>query len=589
MGDVAPRSEQLKEAEELFLTGPERLGVAKGLFLGQFVDDWVMPFPAVDEGPEVEAALAEVRRFAAERLDAVGIDRRADIPPETIAELGRLGVLGMTAPREHGGRGFSQTAYCRVMEVIGGTCGSTSVFTNAHHSIGIRGLLLFGTEAQKQKWLRPLTSGAELAAFALTEPDAGSDAAGVRTTATPSADGSHYVLNGEKRYITNGAIAKVLTVIARTPAPEKAAGATSITAFLVTPDMPGFEVTEARMEKLGIRGTVTSRLAFHDMKVPRDNVLGPVGKGLRVALTVLDFGRTTFGATCTGAAKTCLRLTIGHAKTRKQFGLALEEFPLVREKIARMAAHVFAMEAMTRTTASLIDRGLEDYMLETAMLKVYASEVLWEIVNDALQIHGGAGYFTDLPLERMLRDARINQIGEGANDVLRTFIALVGMRGPGQELLELWQSLPRPWKAAREILRYGSRRAEARVSAPDVPVQSDELRPHARRLGGLIQRFDRSIRWELLRHGEGIVELQLVQKRVAEAAIALFASACVLSRLDRALSEPGRESLAAGQRASALYALDLFDRQVRDQLAALGENDDRVAIAAADATLGPAT
>ena len=585
MADTRPRREQLREAEELLFTGPERLGVAKGLFLGEFVADWVMPFPAMDEGPEVEAAVAEVRRFAEEGLDPVGIDRRADIPPETIAELGRLGVLGMTAPREFGGRGFSQAAYCRVMEVIGGACGSTSVFTNAHHSIGIRALLLFGTEEQKRKWLRPLASGAELAAFALTETEAGSDAAGVRATAVPSTDGSHYVLNGEKRYITNGAIAKVLTVIARTPAPEKGEGATGITAFLVTPDMPGFEVTEARMEKLGIRGTVTSRLAFRDMRVPSENVLGPVGKGLRVALTVLDFGRTTFGATCTGAAKTCLRLSVRHAKNRRQFGLSLEEFPLVQEKIARMAAYVWAMEAMTRVTASLIDRGLEDYMVETAMLKVYASEALWEIVNDALQIHGGAGYFTDLPLERMLRDARINQIGEGANDVLRCFIALVGMRGPGEELLELWQALPRPWKAVRQMLRYGSQRAEARVSAPEVPVQSDELRPYARRFGGLIQRFDRSLRWELLRHGEGIVELQQVQKRIAEAAIALFASACVLSRLDRALSEPGQASVAEWERAPAFYALDLFDRIVRDQLSALRDNDDQASTAAAEAAL----
>jgi alkylation response protein AidB-like acyl-CoA dehydrogenase len=256
---------------------------------------------------------------------------------------------------------------------------------------------------------------------------------------------------------------------------------------------------------------------------------------------------------------------------------------LVQEKIARMAAHSWAMEAMTRVTASLIDRGLEDYMVETAMLKVYASEALWEIVNDALQIHGGAGYFTDLPLERMLRDARINQIGEGANDVLRCFIALVGMRGPGEELLELWQALPRPWKAVREILRYGSRRAEARVSTPEVPVESDELRPYARRLGGLIRRFDRSLRWELLRHGEGVVELQHVQKRIAEAAIALFALACVLSRLDRALS--GQGSLAEWERTSAFYALDLFDRQVRDQLSGLQNNDDRAATAAAKAVL----
>src|SRR5581483_10017743 len=203
------------------------------------------------------------------------------------------------------------------MEEIGSRCGSTSVFVNAHHSIGIRALVLFGTPEQQRRWLPPLASGRELAAFALTEPEAGSDAANVQTQAIPSEDGSHYTLNGEKRYITNACIAQVLTVMARTPVAGKKDGA--ITAFLVTPDMPGFTITEARMPKMGIRGTVTTRLAFKDMKVPKENILGPPGKGLKVALTVLDFGRTTFGACCTGAAKTCLRLAIEHANTRKQF------------------------------------------------------------------------------------------------------------------------------------------------------------------------------------------------------------------------------------------------------------------------------
>src|SRR6185503_13218035 len=229
--------------------------------------------------------------------------------------------------------------------------------------------------------------GEKLAAFALTEPEAGSDAANVQTTATPSADGSRFILNGEKRYITSGAIAQVLTVMARTPVPGKKETA------------------------------ITARLAFRDMAVPRENILGTPGKGLKLALTVLDFGRVTFGASCTGAAKTCLRLAVQHANVRRQFGRTLGEFELTKKKIARMAAGAYAMEAMTNVTASLIDRGFEDYMLETAMLKVFSTEALWMLVSEAFQVHGGAAYFTDLPLERMLRDARINQIGEGANEV----------------------------------------------------------------------------------------------------------------------------------------------------------------------------
>ena len=314
-------------------------------------------------------------------------------------------------------------------------------------------------------------TGEQLGAFALTEREAGSDAANVQMQAQPSEDGSHYILNGEKRYITNAAIAQVLTVMARTPVPGS--DKTAITAFLVTPDMPGFEMLEARMPKLGIRGTATGRFALRDVRVPKENILGKLGKGLRVALTVLDFGRTTFGACCTGAAKTCLRLAVEHANTRRQFKKTLGDFDLVKKKIGRMAADVYAMEAMTAVTAGLIDRGLEDYMIETAMLKVFTTDRLWEAVNDAFQIHGGSAYFQrlDLPLERMLRDARINQIGEGSNEVLTSFVALVGMRGPGMEFKEIYDTMLKPTRGG------GGQSLERRHE----PARSDRAR--ARRAG----------------------------------------------------------------------------------------------------------
>src|SRR2546427_419769 len=483
------REKQVREAEELLFAGPQKLGVAKGLFLGRFVADWVMPYPVIppDQAKAADHAVAELRRFLDQHLDPAAIDRQADIPREVIDGLARLGVLGMTAPVEFGGHGFSQMAYGRVMEELGSRCASTSIFVNAHHSIGIRALLLFGTPEQKRRWLPPLVRGDQLAPFALTETEAGSDAANVQTQANPSADGSHYVLNGEKRYISNAAIADVLTVMARTPVPGKSE--TAVTAFLVTPDMPGFVIVEPRMSKLGIRGTATARLAFRDMAVPKENILGPFGKGLKVALTVLDFGRTTFGACCTGAAKTCLRLAVQHANTRKQFGRTLGEFELIKKKIARMAAGAYALEAMTTLTASLIDRGLEDYMLETAMLKVFGTEALWQLVNDAFQVYGGAAYFTDQPLERMLRDARINQIGEGANEVLTSFIALVGMRAPGQQFLELQEALLHPWGEWRKAWLLGLDRVGAAVRAPAVPGRQPQFRQHAGRLRELSRPF----------------------------------------------------------------------------------------------------
>jgi alkylation response protein AidB-like acyl-CoA dehydrogenase len=584
----AQRQQEMQQAEELLFTGPQALGFAKGLFQGHFVSDWVMPYPRIlaEEQTVLDNTLRELRHFLEEQLDAAEIDRQSDIPRSVIDGLGRIGVLGMTAPREFGGHGFSQIANCKVLEEIGRRCASTSVFVNAHHSIGIRALLLFGTHEQKQTWLPKLVTGEQLGAFALTEREAGSDAANVRMQATPSEDGSHFVLNGEKRYITNTAIAQVLTVMARTPVPGKP-GKDAITAFLVTPDMPGFELIDGRMEKMGIRGTATGRFALRDVKVPRANILGPLGKGLKIALTVLDFGRTTFGACCTGAAKTCLELAVQHANTRKQFNKTLGEFELVKKKIARIAADAYAMEAMTTMTGSFIDRGLEDYMLETAMLKVFTTERLWECINDAFQVHGGAAYMTDLPLERMMRDARINQIGEGANEVLTSFIALVGMRGPGMEFKEIYDTMMKPSREAMgKAWAAGKKRLGAAIRVPDVPVRSEQLREQARQLARLIWRFNFAVNRALIMYREPILDMQLVQERIANAAMDLFASTCVLSRIDGEIQLTQRNGGASAPDHSAahLFLRQSF-RRIRGFLAGLTDNDDKAVIAAAKACL----
>jgi acyl-CoA dehydrogenase family protein 9 len=585
----AQRQKEIQQAEELLFAGPQALGFAKGLFQGHFVSDWVMPYPRMSaaEQSELEETLSGLRQFLDEDLDPAENDRQADIPRKVIDGLGRVGVLGATAPVEYGGRGFTQMANCKLLEEIGRRCASTSVFVNAHHSIGIRALLLFGTHEQKQKWLPKLVTGEQLGAFALTEKEAGSDAANVQMTATPSEDGSHFILNGEKRYITNAAIAQVLTVMARTPVPGKE-GKTAITAFLVTPDMPGFEILEARMPKMGIRGTATGRFAMRNVKVPKENILGPPGKGLKVALTVLDFGRTTFGACCTGAAKTCLWLALEHANTRKQFNKTLGEFDLVKKKIARMAADAYAMEAMTTITASLIDRGLEDYMIETAMLKVFTTERLWEVINDAFQIHGGSAYFVDLPLERMLRDARINQIGEGSNEVLTSFIALVGMRGPGMEFKEIYDTMVKPSRdRVSKAWTAGMNRLGAAMRVPDVPVRSEQLRTPARQLARLIWRFNFAVNRALITYREPILDMQLVQERIAGAAMDLFASTCVLSRQDSEIQLARRngDSAAPDHSAADLFLRQSF-RRIRRFLAGLTDNDDKALLAAANSVLG---
>lgn len=597
--------QQKKQAEELLFSGHEQLGFAKNLFFGQFKAPLLFPYPELkhDEEPVVASAVHAVDRFFHENVDSAAIDRQADIPQEVIDGLARLGVLGMTAPASCGGRGFGQYAYTKIMEVIGGHDAGVAVFVNAHHSIGIRALLLFGSDEQKRRWLPDLVSGKKLAAFALTEPEAGSDAANVQTQAVPSPDGKTYYLTGEKRYITNGAIAQVLTVMARTPVPGSSE--TKVTAFLVTPDMPGFEVVEARMPKCGIRGTATARLAFRNMPVPAENILGQLGKGLRLALTVLDFGRTTFGASCSGAAKACLRAATEHANRRVQFKETLGEFELTKKKIAFMAASAFAIEATTSQCAAFIDRGSEDYMLETAMLKVFSTDALWTIVNDTLQIHGGQGYFSHDPYERWMRDARINLIGEGANEVLKAFIAVVGMRGVGEQLQAVQAALTRPLSGIGKLFRFGRDQVAARFTTPEVPVQSTELQAEARALAQHVRDFGRAVQQTLFhfrskalndKNGSGasaelkimevVLKSQYMQERLADAASDLYASSCTLSRLDYLLGHTGHgdpervRDVQAGR-----YFLTLAARRIKQNLAALWDHDDAMTTETADAYL----
>ncbi|MBI1901650.1 MAG: acyl-CoA dehydrogenase family protein [Planctomycetia bacterium] len=582
------RDQQLADAEAILGDRLDKIGFAKGLYFGHYLHDRLVAYPDIHASPEVERLVEEVRRFCIEKIDAIEIDRREDIPPEVIAGLGKLGVLGACMPKQHGGLALTQTQYCRVLEVLGGHCGSTALFVNAHHSIGPRAIVLFGTREQQERWLPKLATGEAISAFALTEPEAGSDAANVQTRAENTPDGKGYVLNGEKRYITNGCLAKVLTVMARTPVPGKPG--THVTAFLVTPDMPGFEVTEARMPKCGVRGTATSRLAFHEMFVPRENVLGQLGRGLRVALTVLDFGRTTFGACCTGAAKFCLGRAVEHANRRVQFGETLGSFELVKEKLAYMGAATFAMEAATYQTAALIDSGSDDYMIETAMLKVFSTESLWRIINDTIQVHGGMAYFNDQPFERMMRDARINMIGEGANDVLRVFIALMGMRDVGLELEGIVRALGNPIGNIFKLGSFFGQRVGAMLLDPEVPVRTSELEEDGGRLSRLIGKFRSAVEALLRKHRKGIVDRQYLLGRIADAAIELYVSSCVIARLEFSLADRhGSDAQKLQDLKSGRHYLITAARRIRRALSDLWDNDDATTTQLANALLrGPA-
>jgi len=535
--------ERLREIEQTLFGDDAQPSFAALLSFGLFSPS------TFAQPPPREQELAE---RLTEQIDQLGIDGEAidlshSIPASLIEQLGDIGVLGLTIAEEYGGLGGSQYSSCRVVEQLARYCGSTALFANAHQSIGLKALLLFGTEQQKRQWLPQLATGEALAAFSLTEEGAGSDAAAIETRAVFDGERNVYRITGRKQWTTNGALASVLTVMARTEE--------GITAFLVTPQMTGFSVEEAALDKVGMRGTATSNLRFDQMEVPAENVLGKVGCGLKIALTCLDYGRTAFGASCTGAAKLCLEMATEHAQKREQFGRPLASFALIREKLARIAAYTYAMESATYFTAGLIDSGEESVMVESALVKLFSSEALWEIVYETMQIFGGRSFFCDLPLERMMRDARLNTIGEGANEVLRLFASLSGLRRVGKSA---------PFKAIRAQLRR-----------PTVEVSRPELKKVAHRLEKAIQMYGRRHLTLLARHRESIVEKQLLVNRMADALISLYTVSAVLLRLDHeGVSDVG-----------LLYCHRALDEAER-QLSSLSHNRDEMVEEAAKEVIG---
>lgn len=530
--------QQKRMAEELLFGGGAKApSFAKRLYAGEFESTIAFPYPQAESKiqQQEDEYIKKVQHFIDNEIDPDWIDRHAEIPQHVIQGLGRLGVLGMSIPAEHGGLGMTQRAYCRAAEALAGKCSSTALFVNAHQSVGLKALLLFGTQEQKSRWLAPLAHGEQLAAFSLTEPNAGSDAAGIETRAVFDKDANVYYITGTKQWTTNGSMAHILTVMAKMEVDTPQGKQDKITAFLVTPDMPGFKVTHAALEKVGMRGTKTSNLAFDNMPVPAANILGPIGGGLKVCLTVLDYGRTTFGATCTGVAKALVQRAVEYSRTRYQFKRPLASFGLVKKKLARMAALTYAMDAATYFTAGLIDRGAEDIMLESAMLKVFSSEAAWLILYDTMQIYGGRSFFTDHPFERVMRDSRLNMIGEGSNEVMRAFIGAVGMRDIGMQLKGYVEVLKNPIPNVKHLSSIFTQLFR-HVRIPKIEVKSQQLQPQAIELGRAVRRFGHAVIKLLAYYREGIIEKQLELERIADSAIALYTASATLSKLDAGLT-----------------------------------------------------
>lgn len=551
----------------------------KALFHGVIADDMIFPFPETprDERENVGILLDTVRRYFAANVDSAKIDREHEIGAEVLSGLKGMGLFGLQIPTEYGGSGLSTHSYLRVMQEIAGRDSAIAVTLGAHQSIGLKALLLFGSPELKQRYLPQLATGEKVAAFALTEPGAGSDAAGIKTHAELSADESHFVLNGSKIWITNGGFADVFTVFART-SPREEGKKPRITAFLVERG-PG--VTSGPNEhKLGIRGSSTTEVFFEDVKVPRANVLGEVGKGFKVAMEVLNSGRLGLAAGCVGLGTTLIKMALDRVQERRAFGRPIGDFGMIKDKIATMMASVYALESMTYLTAGMVD-AKTDYSIESAICKVAGSETIWHVVNETLQIAAGIGYMTEYPYERMLRDARINLIFEGTNEILRAFIALSGMAGPGKALVDVAKAMREPIKGFGLLSDFAVRKARSMLGRERVgrahPLLSREAVIFEEYAGELAAQTEALLR----KHGRDIAEMQLAQRRTADTAIDLYAVAACIARTSRAIERRGEEGARRELDLTTIFTA-MAHKRLRQNLSDYQKNDDelRKAVAA---------
>ncbi|XP_052534448.1 complex I assembly factor ACAD9, mitochondrial [Tympanuchus pallidicinctus] len=525
-------------------TAAPRPAYAKELFLGALRKEEVFPYPEIskEELQEINQFVGPVEKFFAEEVDSKKIDQDAKIPPETLKGLGDLGLFGMQIPEEYGGLGLSNTMYARLGEIIS-LDGSIAVTLAAHQAIGLKGILITGTDEQKAKYLPKLASGEHIAAFCLTEPGSGSDAASIQSRATLSEDGKYYLLNGSKVWISNGGLANVFTVFARTEIAEKDGQVKDkITAFIVERDFGG--VTHGKPEdKLGIRGSNTCEVHFENTKVPVENVLGEVGGGFKVAMNILNSGRFSMGSASAGVIKKLIELTAEHACTRKQFNKKLSEFGLIQEKFCFMAVKAYVMESMAYLTAGMMDRpGLPDCSVEAAMVKVFSSEGAWACVSEALQILGGLGYMKDYPYERYLRDSRILLIFEGTNEILRMYIALTGMQHAGRILTDKIKEIKKGniglalQELVNKVRDSAGRKVDYGIMEERGGLVHPSLQESGKKLEENVYYFGTTVRGLLTRFGKTIVDEQLALKRVADICINLYAMTAAISRASRSIS-----------------------------------------------------
>lgn len=557
----------------------------RGVFLGEIREELVFPFPepSTEEKESLAAILDAFRTWAADTLDSAQIDHDGRFPDAVRQGMAELGLMGLNIPEQYGGFGASAMVFNRVFGEIGAHDAALAVYFGAHQSIGIKGIILFGTEAQKQQWLPKCASGDCIGAFCLTEAGSGSDAQAMRTTAVPSADGSHYVLNGAKIWISNAGYAGVLTVFAKVPVTIDGVVKQRVTAFIVDAHTPGISLGKIE-EKMGIKGSDTRTITFENVQVPAENLLGEVGGGFKIALEILNSGRLGLSAGSTRGTREMMKLALAYAKEREQFGRSIGSFEMIQRKFAVAAADCYAMDSAWMLCAGMVDRGGVDFSLETAACKIYASELAFRTASESMQIAGGIGYSKEYPYERALRDSRINMIFEGTNEVLRALIALMGLQQPGEELKAVGKAFKDPLHSLGAISSYLTGRVKRTLVKPSFAKVHPALKEEAELVADNIHALALAVEKALIEHGKTIIERQFLQERMANAAIDIYLATAVLSRVTSLLGRVGEQAAAADLEVARFF-IPMAMRRTRRAIRALERNADDAARAIATRAL----
>merc|ERR1712029_287750 len=517
----------------------------QNMFRGLIISEQAFPFPKVldeEQAENLAMLVPPTEQFMTEVNDAAWNDTNEKVHPDTVQGMRELGAFGLQVPEDLGGVGLNNTQYARLTEIVGGNDIGVGIFIGAHQSIGFKGILICGNEEQKAKYLPQLASGEQFAAFALTEPSSGSDANSIKTRAELSPDGKHYILNGAKIWISNGGIAEVFTVFAKTPVLDEKSGemVEKVSAFIVERSFGG--VSHGPPEKkMGIKCSNTAEVYFENTPIPLENVIGNVGEGFKVAMQILNNGRFGMAAALSGTMRAGIKKAVDHATQRHQFGNRIDSYGAIQEKIARMTMAHYATESMAYMVSGVMDSGASEYQLEAAISKVFASDNAWFVTDEAIQILAGNGYMKDYGIEKVMRDLRIFRIFEGTNDILRLFVALTGIQYAGGHLRELQKAVKDPISNFGVVFGEVAKRSKSSLGLGSGNTLADKVHPNLVDVASHVckntEMFGNAVEKLLIKHGKHIINEQFLLNRLASAAFDIYATNCMLSRCSLSLNQ----------------------------------------------------